>query len=173
MTGHFDTTYGVLMGDLVRSERAPAPEALHDAFNRAVAQENRRHADVIVSPLTITLGDEFQGLVATQEDEQALIAALEEAFDYRGDVSLTLTDGEQVTGYIFDRRKNTTLADSVVRLLTPDSDEYVIISYDRVEKIEFTGKDMAHGKTFERWVERFIEKKLAGEKASIEGEGGA
>ncbi|MGR3364940.1 MAG: SatD family protein [Maritimibacter harenae] len=76
MTGHFDTTYGVLMGDLVRSERAPEPEALHDAFNRAVAEENRRHADVIVSPLTITLGDEFQGLVATLEDTARLARRL-------------------------------------------------------------------------------------------------
>ena len=33
---------------------------------------------------------------------------------------------------------------------------------------EFSGRDMAHGKSFETWVNKFIEKKLAGETASIE-----
>ncbi|GAB4546024.1 MAG: hypothetical protein Tsb0013_04410 [Phycisphaerales bacterium] len=115
----------------------------------------------------------LQGMVATKDDERALLDALEEAFDYRGDITLTLTDGTSVMGYLFDRRRKDTLADSIVRLMTPESDEYVVVSFDRIEKLEFTGKDTAHGKTFERWVERFIEKKLAGEKASIEGEGGA
>ena len=115
----------------------------------------------------------LQGMITTKDDEKALLAALEDAFDYRGDITLTLLDGLVVTGYLFDRRIHGTLADSVVRLMTPDSDEYVIITLDRIEKLEFSGKDTAHGKTFERWVERFIEKQLAGEKASIEGEGGA
>lgn len=115
----------------------------------------------------------LRGMIATKEDERALLDALEEAFDYRGDVTITQTDGTSVMGYLFDRRRKDSLADSVVRLMTPESDEYVVVPFDRVEKLEFSGKDMAHGKTFERWVERFIEKKLAGERAAIEGEGGA
>ena len=115
----------------------------------------------------------LQGMIATKDDERALLDALEEAFDYRGDVTLTLTDGTSVMGYLFDRRRKDTLGESVVRLMTPESDEYVVVSFDRIERLEFSGKDTAHGKTFERWVERFIEKKLAGERAAIEGEGGA
>lgn len=117
--------------------------------------------------------DSLQGMIATPNDEMAFLDALEEAFDYRGDVTITLTDGSSVMGYLFDRRRKDTLADSIVRLMTPESDEYVVVPFDRIEKLEFTGKDTAHGKTFERWVERFIEKKMAGETASIEGEGGA
>jgi len=105
--------------------------------------------------------DSLQGLVATREDELALLDALEQAFDYRGDVTLTLTDGQQVAGYIFDRRRGDGLADSSVRLLTPTSDQPQVVRYDHIDRVEFSGKDTAHGKSFERWVERYIEKKLA------------
>ncbi|MEM1423147.1 MAG: hypothetical protein AAGH64_03995 [Planctomycetota bacterium] len=114
----------------------------------------------------------LQGMIATKGDASALIDALEEAFGYRGDVTITLTNGTSVTGYVFDRRRAATLAGSVVRLMEPKSDDYVVVPFDRIERLEFTGRDTAHGKTFEKWVERFIEKKLAGETASIEGEGG-
>jgi len=112
----------------------------------------------------------LQGLVATREDESALLGALEQAFDYRGDVTLTLTDGSSVFGYIFDRRRGGRLADSSVRLLTPDSDERVSVAFDRISRVEFTGRDAAAGKSFETWVKKYVEKKLAGEKASIESE---
>lgn len=57
------STYAVLMGDLVGSERAASPKAVHKAFNKAVSATNEVHAEQIASPLTITLGDEFQGLL--------------------------------------------------------------------------------------------------------------
>lgn len=53
------------MGDLVRSEAATSPVELHQAFNAAVSEANVRFADRLASPLTITLGDEFQGLTRT------------------------------------------------------------------------------------------------------------
>jgi hypothetical protein len=56
-------TLAVLMGDLVGSERARSVPAVHRAFNAAVDSANARHAKRIASPLTITLGDEFQGLL--------------------------------------------------------------------------------------------------------------
>jgi hypothetical protein len=112
----------------------------------------------------------LQGLVATREDERALIEALEAAFDYRGDVTITKTDGSSVTGYVFDRRTGDALADSKLRMMAPGSDAYIHIGYDEIDRLEFTGKDTAHGKTFERWIERFVEKKLAGQQASIENE---
>lgn len=112
----------------------------------------------------------LQGLVATREDEAALLDALEKAFDYRGDVTLSITDGTVITGYIFDRRRGRTLTDSVVRLMTPDSGEKKSIAFDRIAKLEFSGKDTAAGKSFETWLKKYVEKKLAGERASIESE---
>lgn len=58
-------TYAISMGDLVHSTGHADPARLHELFNRAVADANRRFADSIASPLTITLGDEFQGLSKT------------------------------------------------------------------------------------------------------------
>jgi hypothetical protein len=51
------------MGDIVGSERAPSLQAVHRTFNRAVGNANEVGAAHIASPLTITLGDEFQGLL--------------------------------------------------------------------------------------------------------------
>lgn len=112
----------------------------------------------------------LQGLVAGREDERALLDALEQAFDYRGDVTVTLASGEAVTGYIFDRRTGASLTDSRLRLLTADSDAKRSIAYSDIARIEFTGKDAAHGKSFEGWLRRYVEKKLRGEAASIESE---
>lgn len=55
----------VLMGDVVGSERARSAKAVHRSFNKAVDSANERYAERIESPLTITLGDEFQGLLRT------------------------------------------------------------------------------------------------------------
>lgn len=112
----------------------------------------------------------LQGLVATRADERALLDALEKAFDYRGDCTIGRADGTTVTGYIFDRRTGDSLADSTLRLMTADSDTPVVITYTDIERLEFSGRDAAHGKSFETWVTRYIEKKLAGETASIESE---
>jgi hypothetical protein len=53
------------MGDLVASERARSLRAIHRGFNEAIDFANERYAADIESPLTITLGDEFQGLTRT------------------------------------------------------------------------------------------------------------
>jgi hypothetical protein len=57
------SSYAVLMGDIVGSERAPSLQAIHRTFNKAVGNANEVEAAHIASPLTITLGDEFQGLL--------------------------------------------------------------------------------------------------------------
>ena len=57
--------YAVVMGDLVRSESSLPIEMLHERFNQAVDRQNLERAPSLVSPLTITLGDEFQGLTHT------------------------------------------------------------------------------------------------------------
>jgi hypothetical protein len=58
----------VLMGDLVESRAGPATRRLHATFNTGIEAFNRAHEATLVSPLTITLGDEFQGLVTDLAD---------------------------------------------------------------------------------------------------------
>lgn len=108
-----------------------------------------------------------QGWIPDVSDPQILMDALNEAFDYRGDVTITRRDGSQVEGYIFDRRTGDTLDNSSVRMFPKGSDETVAIAYSDVARLEFSGKDTAHGKSFENWIKKYIQKKLKGEEASI------
>lgn len=98
------------------------------------------------------------------------LRAFDAAFDYRGDVTLTLSDGSAVECYVFDRRGGATLSEGTVRVLVSATGERRTIAYDRIARLEFSGKDTAAGKTWENWVRRYVEKRLAGERASIDAE---
>src|ERR1043165_1886753 len=79
-----------------------------------------------------TMHENLEGWIPTTATEAELRAALEKAFDYRGDVMITKKDGSKVEGYIFDRRTGASLADSVVRLFPKDRDEKISIRYDEI-----------------------------------------
>ncbi|MDZ4754693.1 MAG: hypothetical protein SGJ11_09370 [Phycisphaerae bacterium] len=116
-----------------------------------------------------------QGAVINDAQPDELRRALDEACDYRGDVTITTKDGRSVEGYLFDRRQGSTLATSFVRVLpaasqSPCGDEKVTIAYDEITSIAFSGKDTAAGKSWDNWVRRYAEKKLSGEAANIESE---
>jgi hypothetical protein len=63
----------VVMGDLVKSEAAASVEILHRRFNAAVDAANAAFAPSLASPLTITLGDEFQGLATSLQTGTAIM----------------------------------------------------------------------------------------------------
>ena len=109
--------------------------------------------------------ENLEGQIPSIATDEEIRGALEKAFDYRGDVSITRKDGSAIEGYIFDRRSNgKTLADCAVRLFPKDRDEKVSVSYSDIARLEFTGRDTAAGKSWEAWVQRYWEKKAAGEK---------
>jgi hypothetical protein len=99
--------------------------------------------------------------LASDED---LRQALEKAFDYRGDITITRKDGSKVEGYLFDRRTAATLNESLVRIYPKNSDEKVSISYADIAALAFTGRDTAAGKSWEAWMKKYAEKKASGEK---------
>ena len=105
----------------------------------------------------------LEGSVPELATPEEIHAALEQAFDYRGDVLITRKDGSKIEGYIFDRRQGKSLADSFVRLLPKDGTGRVAVSYIDVAALAFTGRDMAAGKSWENWVKQYWEKKAAGE----------
>lgn len=111
-----------------------------------------------------TASAKVEGWVPELATEEDLRAALEQAFDYRGDVTITRKDGTSVEGYIFDRRTGATLSESLVRLLPKDSDQKMSISYADIAALAFTGRDTAAGKSWEAWVRKFWERKAAGER---------
>ncbi len=107
---------------------------------------------------------QVEGWVPELAGESELRQALESAFDYRGDVTITRKDGTRVEGYIFDRRSGCTLADSFVRLLPKDGTQKLSVSYAEIAALAFSGRDMAAGKSWEAWVRQYWERKAAGEK---------
>jgi hypothetical protein len=108
--------------------------------------------------------EQIEGWIPELASEVELRDALEKAFDYRGDVTITRKDGSRVEGYIFDRRNGATLSESVVRLIPQNSQQKVSIAYSDVAALAFSGRDTAAGKSWESWVRKYWEKKAAGEK---------
>jgi hypothetical protein len=72
-------------------------------------------------------------------------AALRVAFEYRGDVTLELGDGESVEGYVTD------VGPRAVRLWVRGSTAVREIPVARVRRVALTGRDTAAGKSFETW----------------------
>ena len=108
--------------------------------------------------------DKVEGWVPKLASEDELRDALEHAFSYRGDVSITRKDGSRVEGYVFDRRTGATLADSCVRLIQKDGGSKLSVPYADIAGLEFSGRDMAAGKSWETWVKQYWERRTAGEK---------
>lgn len=105
----------------------------------------------------------IEGWVPELATEEDIRVALEKAFDYRGDITLTRKDGSKIEGYIFDRVTGSTLAASFIRVLLKDSNQRLKISYADIAALVFSGRDTAAGKSWEAWVRKYWEKKAAGE----------
>ncbi|HWE85430.1 MAG TPA: hypothetical protein VG267_10830 [Terracidiphilus sp.] len=108
--------------------------------------------------------DNLEGIVPSLASDEEVRQALEKAFDYRGDVTLTTKSGEKIEAYIFNRQTGATLADSWVDYFAPNVAAKRRLSYADIARIEFTGKDRAAGKHWEDWVKAYNDKKAAGEK---------
>jgi len=107
--------------------------------------------------------ENLQGWIPELATEAEIRAVIEKAFDYRGDVTVTRKDGGQVTGYLFDRRVGSTLANSVIRLMLATGSDRLSIPYSEIAAIAFTGRDTAAGKSYEAWVKKYWEKRAQGE----------
>ncbi len=110
-----------------------------------------------------TPGGPTEGLAVTIDDA-CREHVLEWAASYRGDVTISTNDGAEHVGYLFDN------GCSFVRLDPADGSDRTRIEVADIRTICFSGRDMAAGKSFQRWITKFIDKKLAGETASIESE---
>src|SRR6202044_2131527 len=110
-----------------------------------------------------TVHEKLEGWIPALATDNEIRVALEKAFDYRGDVTITRKDGSKIEGYIFDRRTDPTLRDSVVRLYPKNSNEKVSISYADIAALAFSGRDTAAGKSWEAWMKKYAAKKAAGE----------
>jgi transcriptional antiterminator Rof (Rho-off) len=90
------------------------------------------------------------GRVFRPATEAELAEAIELAFDYRGDVTLELSSGEQVTGYLFNR--SAAQGSAVIELFVAGSGTARVVPYTEIRSIAFSGEDTANGKSWEVWV---------------------
>ena len=105
-----------------------------------------------VEALELAPGTEHQkleGWIPEFASDEDIRQALEKAFDYRGDVTMTLKSGEKIEAF------------------TPKAPEKRKVSYAEIARLEFTGKDRAAGKHWEDWVKAYNEKRAAGEKFAL------
>jgi hypothetical protein len=109
--------------------------------------------------------ENLEGWIPTVSTESEIRAALEKAFDYRGDLTITLKSGQKIEGYLFDRRMNgPRLSDCFARVMPKDSADKISVTYSEIAALAFSGRDTAAGKSFAAWVKKYNEKKAAGEK---------
>jgi hypothetical protein len=92
----------------------------------------------------------LEGWAPEITDAATLAEVVEHAFDYRGDVTLTLTDGTELIGYLFNR--NTAPPDPFVQLIEQSGGGPHRIPYTRIRSIRFTGKDTAAGVSYAAWL---------------------
>ena len=95
----------------------------------------------------------FEGLSFDDLDESRRAEAFAMAADYRGDVTLRLEGGEELTGYVFANEPG---ADPPhLRLFPKDRDEKLVIEHARVTGLDFSGADKAFGRSWDAWVKRW------------------
>jgi hypothetical protein len=144
-------------------------------MNRDFGEERKANSELMSEPqrnltvdaLEVVDGrdhEKMEGWIPELATEAELRGALEKAFDYRGDVTITRKDGSRVEGYVFDRRNGPTLDASVVRLIPQNSSQKISIPYSDIAALAFSGRDTAAGKSWEAWVRKYWERKAAGEK---------
>lgn len=92
----------------------------------------------------------IEGKVFRPTSAQDTAEAVELAFNYRGDVTLSLTSGELIVGYLFNRLAAD--RDSYIEIFPADQPGMRRIPYDAIATIAFTGEDTANGKSWEAWV---------------------
>src|SRR5438045_93980 len=135
----------------------------HNARNMSDQQSTTINPDAL-EVAAGTSHERLEGWIPDLAREEDIRQALEKAFDYRGDVTITRKDGSKVEGYVFDRRTGKTLSDSSVRVIPSNAREKVSIPYSDIAALKFSDRDPAAGKSFEAWVRKYWEKRAAGEK---------
>lgn len=74
---------------------------------------------------------------------------IEKAFHYRGDVTLRLSGGRTVMGYLFNRAGEG--EEAFVQLMLSEGAGSVSIPCREIEEIVLSGEDAADGRSYEAW----------------------
>jgi hypothetical protein len=86
--------------------------------------------------------------------------AVEKAFDYRGNVTLTTRDGQTTVGFVFNR-VCAGVAEPYLECFVKGAPEPRRIRYQDLTDVALSGDDAAAGRSWEAWLSRVAEKKQA------------
>ena len=98
-------------------------------------------------------GQSAEGMVFCPRDHQELAHAIGMAFDYRGDVTIKLRAGQQVTGYVFDC--NAHAREPYLRLFVEGISDAQVVHYVEIKEIVFSGEDTAFGRSWDDWAKKW------------------
>ncbi|MFC1706842.1 adenosyl-hopene transferase HpnH [Planctomycetota bacterium] len=110
-----------------------------------------------ISPPRVT---RFVKTGAESTREGTVDRALMEALDYRGDVTIELTDGTTTLGYVYDVSKRK------VRLFGRSEETPVAVDRDSIFRVVHSGRDHASGTSWEAWVRADDERKRQAEQVA-------
>jgi hopanoid biosynthesis associated radical SAM protein HpnH len=96
-------------------------------------------------------------------EREASPQALRAAFDYRGDVTLTLDGGDSAEGYVAN------LGDGAIEIWEKGSTTPRRISAERIRHVALTGRDPASGRSYETWLRQQEAKRDAAAAAGAPG----
>lgn len=70
-------------------------------------------------------------------------AQIDEAFDFRGHVTVTFTDGKTLEGFLFNRELAPFKGEAYIEMIPKDSDQRLRFPAESVRSVALTGKDFA------------------------------
>lgn len=95
----------------------------------------------------------WEGHRLQPDTEAGLREAIECACDYRGDVTIHLKTGGQVSGYVFDRQEGT--LQPHIKIYLANQSDPSSVKYQDIAEIEFSGEDTAFGRSWEDWAKKW------------------
>jgi hypothetical protein len=107
-------------------------------------------ADVKSAP--VARATSLMGSVFTFQSEADRVEGIDKAFDYRGDVTLTLSNGQLIEGFMSNRESKA--VPPRVQFFIKAEEKPHVIPYADITAISFTGKDPADGKSWDAWVSK-------------------
>lgn len=93
--------------------------------------------------------------------EDKIIQDIEKAFDYRGHVTLHLSNGDRVEGFVYNRQFAPTPSkpQPFVDIFLKSDGSPQRFPLENIQAVEFTGKDHADHESYDAWKKRREEEK--------------
>ncbi len=107
-----------------------------------------------------TIGrSDWEGKTIEPANREELNEAIRLAFDYRGDTTLVLKDGNTVEGFVFNHDPAT----GMLQIFIKDGKESTpaTVNFDDIGSVFFSGADTAFGQSWDAWQSKSAKQRAA------------